>query len=321
MNPKTINLAVIGAGEWAQLYHLPAVRYLQKKYSLQITGIWNRTTEKAHAAARKFGIQRVYSGLDEMLRDPDINCFAIVVHADALKGVLDKVLARNLPVLTEKPPGRNYDEAKALSHAVKVTNVVAFNRRYTPLNQKFNQIVRQMQGIYFAECHFYRHQRHYADFITETGIHGINFMEYLFGKVQTVLTEKWKNPENDTNIWISSMVFESGVKGLMKFFPCSGSSVERYEVHSKDISAYLHSPQHYTEDIPGRIIVHKKSKIHRIIEGGEEDDPVIVSGFVGEYSDFFDAILYDKATVSNFQNASHSMLLAEAIETGGRFAG
>jgi len=316
MNPITINLAMIGAGEWAQLYHLPAVKFLQKKYSLQITGIWNRTAEKAQTAARKFGIQRVYASLDELLRDPDVNCFAIIIHADALKGVLDKVLARNMPVLTEKPPGRNYDEAEAFSHSVKVTNVVAFNRRYTPLNQQFKQIVRQMQGIYFAECHFYRNQRHTADFITETGIHSINYMEYLLGQVQTVLTEKWKNPENDTNIWISRIVFESGVKGLMKFFPCSGSSVERYEVHSNDISAYLHSPQHYTEDIPGRIIVHQNSKVHQIIEGSDDDDPLVVSGFVGEYSDFFEAILHNKATVSNFQNACHSMKLAEAIEKG-----
>jgi predicted dehydrogenase len=318
MTPNTINLAVIGAGEWAQLYHLPAIKYLQKEHSLQITGIWNRTAEKAQTAARRFGIPRVYAGLDDMLADQDINCFAVVVHADALKDVLDKVLVRNLPVLTEKPPGKNYEEAEAFSQAVKVTNVVAFNRRYTPLNQQFKQIVRQMPGLYFAECHFYRHQRYIADFITETGIHAINYMEYLLGRARTVSTEKWKNPENDTNIWISRIVFESGVKGVIKFFPCSGSSVERYEVHSNDISAYLHSPQHYTEDIPGRIIVHKNSKVHQIIEGSEADDPLVVSGFVGEYRDFFDAILHNKATVSNFQNASHSMQLAEAIEKGGR---
>ena len=316
MNPKIINLAVIGAGEWAQLYHLPVLKYLQKEYSLQITGIWNRTTEKAQTAARKFGIQRVYASLDDLLHDSDVNCVAIIIHAGALKDVLDKVVARNLPVLTEKPPGRNYDEAKAFSQSVTVKNVVAFNRRYTPLNQQFKKIVRQMKSIYFAECHFYRNQRHYADFITETGIHGINYMEYLLGQVQTVSTEKWKNPENDTNIWISRMVFESGVKGLMKFFPCSGSSVERYEVHSNDISAYLHSPQHYTQDIPGRIIVHQNSKVHQIIEGSLDEDPLVVSGFVGEYSDFFDAILHNKATVSNFQNACHSMKLAEAIEKG-----
>jgi predicted dehydrogenase len=139
-------------------------------------------------------------------------------------------------------------------------------------------------------------------------------MEYLLGQIQSGSTEKWKNPQNDTYIWVSQIVFKSGVKGVMKFFPCCGSSVERYEVHSNDISAYLFSPQHYTEDYPGQIIIHKNSKVHRIIEGDKKDDPLVVSGFVGEYVDFFDAIPGGRATISNFKNSSHSMKIAEAVE-------
>ena len=319
MGSKTINLAVIGAGKWAQLYHLPTIKYLQKQYPLHITGIWNRTIEKAKAASQKFGIKRVYTSLEELLFDTEIHCVAIVIHASALKDILDKVQNRNLPILIEKPPGRNYEEAKTFADTVKATNVVAFNRRYTPLNQQFRQIAQQMQHIYFTECHFYRNERHYEDFITETGIHAINYMEYLLGQIRQVSTEKWKNPKNGTNIWVSKVVFESGVKGLMKFFPCSGSSIERYEVHSNELAAYLYSPQHYTQDYPGRIIVHKNSKVQQVIEGDKDDDPLVVSGFVGEYIDFFEAILNNKPTVSNFKNASCSMRFAEAIQNGVEF--
>lgn len=316
MKSKTLNMAVIGAGAWAQLYHLPAIKLLQKKYALHITGIWNRSPEKAIVASEKFGIQKVYRRLDELISDADIHCLAIIVRADALVGILDTVRPKKLPVLTEKPPGRNYAEAKQLSAKIVVPNVVAFNRRYTPLNRKFKQIADDMAGVYYAECQFYRNQRHYPDFITETGIHGINYMEYLCGRIGAVRTEKWKNPENETFIWISRIVFESGVKGLIKFFPCSGASIERYELHSSKSSAHLYSPQHYTEDCPGRITVRREGKIQQVIEGDADEDPLVAAGFLDEYVDFFEAVRNGKQTVSNFQNAHQTMKIAEAIEKG-----
>ena len=141
-------------------------------------------------------------------------------------------------------------------------------------------------------------------------------MEYLFGPIETVTIDIWKNPVNETNIWVSRITFTSGVKGLIKFFPCSGASLERYEVHSNDIAAHLYSPQAYTEDLPGQIIVYEKSKLKQIIQGDAHEDPLVTLGFVGEYVDFFEACLHDKPTISNFQNACNSMRIAEAIEKG-----
>lgn len=316
MNATRINLAIIGASEWAQRYHLPTIHYLKEKYPLHITGIWNRTTSKAVEMRQQFQIKRVYKSLDEVLQDQEINCVSIAIHPSALMDILPKLLTRNLPILCEKPPGQTFEDAKALSTMVTVPNVVAFNRRYNSMNQQFKSIVERMSHVYYAECQFYRNERYYQDFITATGIHGLNYMEYLFGPIQTVSTDKWKNPINDTNIWMSRVTFASGVRGLMKFFPCSGASLERYEVHSNDISAYLHSPQPYTEDYPGQIIVYEKSKLQQIIPGNKDEGPLVTLGFVGEYVDFFEACLNNTPTISNFQNACNSMKIAEAIEQG-----
>ena len=316
MSANRLNIAVIGAGEWARLYHLPAIQLLKQAYSLHITGIWNRTLEKAAAAAETFGIKKVYSSLDEVIADGDIDCLAIIVRANALAGILKKASRKNLPFLTEKPPGRNYAEAKEIAASTSVPNVVAFNRRYTPLNRQFKQIADDMEGIYYAECQFYRNRRFIEDFITETGIHAVNFMEYLCGRIRAVQTEKWKNPQNDTFIWLSRVVFESGVRGLMKFFPCSGASSERYEVHSNASSAHLYSPQHYTEDFPGRITVRREGRVYRVIEGDADQDPLVAAGFVDEYIDFFEAVRTNRPTASNFKNAQHTMKIAEAIQKG-----
>jgi len=41
------------------------------------------------------------------------------------------------------------------------------------------------------------------------------------------------------------------LRGILKFLPSSGSSVERYEAHCSTTSTYLYSPQTYTSDYPG----------------------------------------------------------------------
>jgi hypothetical protein len=141
-------------------------------------------------------------------------------------------------------------------------------------------------------------------------------MEYLFGPIETITTDKWNNPVNETHIWVNRVRFASGINGLMKFFPCSGANLERYEVHSNDTSAYLYSPQAYTEDIPGQIMVYQQSKLQPLIRGDKDENPLMTLGFVNEYIDFFEACMHNTPTISNFQNACHSMRIAETIETG-----
>ena len=159
--------------------------------------------------------------------------------------------------------GETAKEAKVLSTIVRVPNVVAFNRKYTQINRRFKKVIENMKNIYYAECRFYRSERYYRNFINTTGIHGINYMEYLFGPIKKVKVNKWENLINDTHICICQINFTSGLNGLMKFFPCSGSSLEKYEAHSTNMSTYLYSLQYYTEDHPGQIRIYKKSKKYK----------------------------------------------------------
>ena len=314
MNTRNINIAIIGAGEWSQMCHIPAIKYLEKKYPLHITGIWNRTIDKAVKASQKYQINKVYKSLNEVINDKDINCFAIVIHPSVVRNIIKKLLKRNLPILCEKPPGETAKEAEVLSTIIKVPNVVAFNRRYTPINRQFKKVIENMKNIYYTECRFYRSERYYKNFITTTGIHGINYMEYLFGPIEKVKVNKWENPINNTHICVCQINFSSGLNGLIKFFPCSGSSLERYEAHSTNMSTYLYSPQHYTEDYPGQIKIYKKSKKIKVIQGNAEKGPLFNLGLINEYVDFFNAFLKNVPTISNFQNAENSMKIAEIIE-------
>ena len=310
---QPIRVAVLGAGEWARQFHLPSLKALENETPVEIAGIWNQNGDSAELAARQFGIARVFRSFEEILDEQALDCFVVIVNSRAVTEILTRLLPRGLPVFTEKPPGKSYREACHLAERVKVPNVIAFNRRYMPINRRFKELADNLKDAYFAECHFYRNERNPEHFVTETGIHGINFMEHLFGPIQRARTEVHASHANGTRFWISTVTFESGLQGLFKFFPACGSSVERYEVHGPKTSLYLHCPQTYTSDHPGRIEIHENGTLASTLYG-EENDLLLGAGLLDEYRDFFEAVRTGSATTSNFRNACNTMRVAEAIE-------
>ncbi len=145
-NGKVITIAVIGAGDWARSFHLPALKYLESRVPLRLGGIWDRTRETAAAAAEEFGIERVYENLDEVVDDDSLDCYTVLVNPAAIPEIVKRLAARGLPLLCEKTPGLTYEEAVQLAEAITATNVVAFNRRYMPINRRYKALVDGMES-------------------------------------------------------------------------------------------------------------------------------------------------------------------------------
>ena len=142
---QTINLAFVGSGNWAQRYHFPALAYIQSQnaaqYSINLRGITSLDLDAAHMVADKFAFEQVYSDTDALLADPNVDALAIAVSPEAAKSVISHIVDRQLPIFSEKPPGVSSIEAQTLSDIVTVPNVLAFNRRFNPLNKIFYKII------------------------------------------------------------------------------------------------------------------------------------------------------------------------------------
>jgi predicted dehydrogenase len=320
---ESIRLAFVGNGNWANKYHFPALDYLRQEgsYPLHLHGIYSLDPQRDQETAQRYGFERVYASLDELLADESITAIAATVSPAALVTVMRRLVERGLPIFSEKPPGRSYADAQALAELVDLPNVLAFNRRYIPLNNQFKQIVDQMQDVYFVEGHFFRHNRQDPIFVLETGVHWINFVEYLFGPIRTVRNEHFPHPRSATPVRLAYITFASGLRGLLKFFPCTGAQGERLEVHSPRQTAYLYGPL-WTD--PGEIIIeeneahetlHQQRLVRRTIPGSHGPE-ILERGIVGEYEEFFQAILTGQPTRSNFQNGANTLRIAEAIEYG-----
>jgi predicted dehydrogenase len=316
---RELRLAFIGAGEWVEKYHLPTIKRLSGRQIVSITGIWNRTRPKAEKLARDFDLPKVYEDLQEVIDDREVSCLAVAVNSRAVGQILRTLAIRELPLLCEKPPGADSAEARELAELITSTNVVAFNRRYMPVNQRFKEFVDGEQ-IEFVECSFYRRHRDVEEFITETGIHGINLLEYLFGEICKVETERWKVPGTSTYNWLAHLCFSSGLRGLLKFFPFSGINMEKVEVNGRDVTASVTAAHPLTDAREGFIRTERHDDngepVVQILDQ-KDLDPLCAGGFEGEYRDFLAALQENRRTLSNFQNAWQSVVIAEAVQNGG----
>jgi predicted dehydrogenase len=319
MSIQRINLAFVGSGGWARKHHFPALDYLRASpettgFELNLHGIYSLEPTIAASVADRYGFDRVYPELQALIDDETVNAVAVAVTPEAVASVIERLIVRRIPIFSEKPPGVSTEEALRLSRIVNVPNVLAFNRRYQPLNNTFKEIVDAMEDITFVEGHFFRHHRLDEEFMIGTGIHWVNFMAYLFGEIRQMRIDRWQNPQNDTWLWVAHLVFEGGLRGILKVFPCTGSEFERVEVHTNESSFYLHGA---LSNYPGKIVIDRGESHQTIDPQAEHQRPEIVRlGIVDEYLEFFQVALGRATSRSTFQSAVNSMRVAEAMQLG-----
>lgn len=309
-------IAIVGAGRFAERFHFPTLKLLSQKKEVRVVGVFDIDANRAASMAKTFGLGKVFSSIEELGADPETEGIAVLVRPTVTFSVVKSLARFQKPIFCEKPPGDNSRQAKELGKIVKAPNVVAFNRRYTPMNLSFQKIISEMKDVFFAEAHFYRHERTDADFVRSTGIHAVNLMEFLVGPMKLRRVDKWKNPNGKSFLWVAEVRFGKNARGLLKFFPSSGALIERVEIHSPASSAWLFSSHYDSSDYPGRIEIHQGKKVAIPFQGKTATSVLEASGFLGEWRDFIASLRRGVETRSHFQNAWSSMALAEAIQDG-----
>jgi predicted dehydrogenase len=92
-------VAVVGAGAIVDVAHLPAYRAA----GLEVTGIFDIDSQRAHEVAARHGLPRVYSSLEELLGDPHPRVVDIAVAPQAQPGIVRQGIAAGKHLLCQKP--------------------------------------------------------------------------------------------------------------------------------------------------------------------------------------------------------------------------
>jgi len=141
MTSGPLRLGILGAARiapWALIE--PARRNLEAA----VVGVAARDPVRAAAFAARYGIERVYVGYEEMLRDPAIEAIYNPLPNSHHAYWTIRALEAGKHVLCEKPLAASLVEAEAMAEAAQRTGrtlMEAFHYRYHPLFARMRAIL------------------------------------------------------------------------------------------------------------------------------------------------------------------------------------
>ncbi len=112
-------IAIAGAGKIVVGAHLPAYALA----GFEVAGIWNRTANRARAAAAQFSIPRVYRTIDELLDDDSVDIVDIALIPEIQVEVVRGAAAAGKHVLCQKPLHEEVAPAQAMVEACEAAGV------------------------------------------------------------------------------------------------------------------------------------------------------------------------------------------------------
>jgi predicted dehydrogenase len=118
---RRLRVGVIGAGEFAEVGHIPG---LQSHPNAEVVAICGRRLEATRALADRFGVPDVHVDYHELCARSDIDAVTVVTpnHLHCEQALT--ACARGKHVFCEKPLGMNTAEARAMRDAAEKAGVV-----------------------------------------------------------------------------------------------------------------------------------------------------------------------------------------------------
>jgi predicted dehydrogenase len=136
-----LRIALIGAGQVANV-HLQA---LSETTAVEVVGIYDANRERAQEKATAHNIGRVYDSWDQLLRDSDVQCVAVLLPHDLHEQYAVEALEAGKHVVCEKPLGQSIEEVDRMLQAATDagrTMLTVQNRLYSHAVEKLSEIVR-----------------------------------------------------------------------------------------------------------------------------------------------------------------------------------
>ncbi len=127
-----VNVAIVGLGWIAQVVHLPI---LEKIPEASVVAVCDADKARARYVSDKHGIKNVYTDIDQMLKQDNIDAVHICTPTDSHAPAAITCLQAEKVVLVERPLARTYDEAARIVKAADKANkklMVGMNSRFRP---------------------------------------------------------------------------------------------------------------------------------------------------------------------------------------------
>ena len=179
-------IAVIGVGNMGKNH----ARIYFERSDVELVAICDSNKERCDEFAGKYKCKAYYD-LDEMLTNEQLDGVSICVPTMLHKAVVEKIAQKKINILLEKPAAHNVKEAEEIRDIIKkagVVCVVGQIERYNPAVRKVIDLVfkGELGKIFYMNI---LRQGPYppgvvdVDVLTDLGIHDLEIINYLLGKM------------------------------------------------------------------------------------------------------------------------------------------
>lgn len=247
INKNIINVALIGAGNFAVGIHLPNITKLSEKYNLY--SVMNRTGHKGKVVAEQYCANYVTTNYDDILSDKNVDLVFITTRHDSHADFTLKALMAGKNVFVEKPLAVNKQQLDNIATFFKDSLntpllMIGFNRRFSKYAKEIKKHTTKRINPLFIH---YRMNAGYIppeNWVHEEGgriigeaCHIIDLMTFLTGcKIKSISydgltpqTEHFLGTDNKSII----LKYEDGSIATIEYFSVGNKkySKEYMEVH------------------------------------------------------------------------------------------
>lgn len=245
-----INVAVIGAGGFAQAYHLPNLKKIQ---FYNIKAIVTRTGSNAKKIAEEYGAEYCTTDYKEVLQDKGVDVVFIATRHNLHAPLIMEAADAGKHIFVEKPIAMNYEDCKRVYDAIVENGVnlaIDFNRRFAPLAQRAKRIVEKrknplmityrINSAGMKKEHWINDPAEGGGAIIGEGCHFFDFCNWIVGRdpVQTYAEMISSNDKSvvDANNVISTIRYKDGSVASVIYTTIGNESFpkERIEIFVDD---------------------------------------------------------------------------------------
>ncbi|MGN7798611.1 Gfo/Idh/MocA family protein [Leifsonia sp. 22587] len=307
-----VRVAVIGAGQMANLVHYPSLASLS---DVEIVGICDLSPERLRATGERWGVSALFDDWPAMLDAVRPDAVYVIGPPELMFGIWCACLERGLDLFVEKPLGLTVHQARTLARLAEENGCitqVGFQRRSSPLLERMLGRVREQGDVVHAVCRFYKNDPSpmvsARDRMMDDGVHVIDTLRHLCGgEVVSISDVTRRVLVDDINFITATLEFDTGAVGVMITSWTSGRRTFGVEVHGPGVMA--------DGDLEVGAVVWGP-------DGQEELDAAEVAGsaelyvrggFQAKSAEFIEAVRTRRRPSSHFGDALKTMVVAETI--------
>jgi predicted dehydrogenase len=313
-----VRVALVGAGSHSATQHAPALRMLAERHpgQVELTAVCDPVLAKAARVAEQYGFARHVQSLDA-LSGAALDGLVVVLPIPVMLQATPQYLRWRLPMVIEKPLGRNLSEAREIVAAVEASGVpvmVSLNRRFDPaLRMALEWIGRERLCIRLVEGCMLRSHRAEPDFLWGTGVHLIDALCHVAGPLELQGAPQVITHGESACGRTALLRGESGVSVQLTILPCAGKVEETIRLIGDEFIAELKTGAVH----PWSIEIWRNGKL-ALVDAAPSDEPEFISsGAYAEMEAFISALQMKTPLTPTPQQALASGLIASQLQECG----